>query len=71
MMVASELLDTNMVASELLDSGWKIRKFGRYIFVSLNNRKVSQMEVQYELDRIFEGIEFDLQSTENGVLVTV
>lgn len=68
----TKMMHTNLIANELQDSGFKVRiVIGPMIEVSLDNRKVSQMEIQYELDRKFEGIEFNLSSTSNSVLVTV
>lgn len=63
--------NTNLVASELNDSGFRIRVSNKAIEVSLDNRKVNTMEIWYELDQKFEGIEFSLERTSEGVLVTV
>jgi ribosomal protein S8 len=62
---------TNLVANELQDSGFKVRVVKNIVEVSLDNRKINNMEVREALEQKFEGIEFNLTSTSNGVLVTV
>ncbi len=63
---------TNLVASELTRSGYAVKVAKRQVIeVSLKNRKVDNMEVRYVLGQMFEDIDFDIQTTNNGVNVTV
>jgi hypothetical protein len=63
---------TLMVANEMKDSGYKAQAFDNgKVEISLSSRKVSQIEIRSALAERFDGIEFSLKSTWNGVLVTV
>lgn len=61
---------SHLVADELKTVGFVAQSNSGKVFVNLQNRKVSIMEVKTELDRIFEGINFNILSTQNGVLVS-
>lgn len=61
---------TNVVKAELNQMGFVVDSFAGKVFVSLTNRKVSQMEVEQALDQAFGEIQFNCLSTQNGVLVS-
>lgn len=71
--------NTDLIANELQDSGFKVRilelKFKgigllEAVEVSLDNRRVSHMEVRQVLSDKFEGIRFNLNGSFSGVVVT-
>jgi hypothetical protein len=57
------------IANEMQDSGFKTRITKQGIEISLSNRKVDNMEVQYALEQKFEDIRFELKNTNNGILI--
>jgi len=59
----------NLVADELHKAGFGIVQNQNSVSVYLKNRKPSAMEVETALDQIFEGIEFQVKSTSNAVIV--
>lgn len=61
----------NLVATELDQLGFKVEIFNDSAEVSLDNRKVNSMEIRQGLEQVFEDIDFELQSTSKGILVTV
>ncbi len=60
---------TNIIAQTFKNVGFKVRKNNSSVFVSLDTRKVSTMEVDHVLDAEFEGIQFNVKSTGNEVEV--
>jgi len=63
---------TQLTATELKNIGFETEIFtSETVIVSLTSRKVSKMEVETALNQIFDSIEFKLQSTNNGVMVTI
>lgn len=65
------MIHTNLVVSELQQAGFKVRLVGNRIEVTLNNRRVTYMELWSILDRKFENIQFSLQVAGDAILVTV
>ncbi len=68
LMTGSQL---NFVASELKNTGFETRVKGSSVLVSLKNHQVSQMEVRFALEQIFEDIGFNIQNDVYGILVSL
>lgn len=60
-----------MVKNEMKDKGFTAIQYGDKVEVSLSSRKVNVTEVEYVLSQEFDGIQFNIKNTWNGVLVTV
>ena len=62
---------SNLVANEIRNTGFEAVEFSdNQVFVSLQNRKASIMELRKVLDKLFDVIEMTCQSTTHGVLVS-
>lgn len=62
--------NANLVADELHAVGFRTKVLvSNAVEVSLSNRKPSRMEVETALEQIFEGINFQVKSLSNSVLV--
>jgi hypothetical protein len=59
----------HLVADELNNSGFKVSLSKVGVIVSLDNRKVRRIEVEWALIDLFEGISFTIKSLSDSVLV--
>lgn len=59
----------NLVASELHKAGFAVVETSNTVSVYLKNRKPSTMEVETVLEQVFDGIQFEVKSTNNAVIV--
>lgn len=63
--------NANLVADELHSVGFRTKAFlNNAVEVSLSNRKPSAMEVEIALDNIFDGIQFQVKSNSQSVIVS-
>lgn len=60
-----------LVENEFYQAGYTTDRFNASIHISLQNRKVTKMEVETILDDIFEGCSFIVEQVSDGVEVTV
>lgn len=61
----------DLVADELDNAGFKVNVINGRVIVSLDNRRVDNMEVKEVLSERFEGISFDIQSAGNSIAIAV
>ena len=68
-MITENLIHWPLIVEELENTGFNAEFNGNAIVVSLTNRKPSKMEVEAALDNAFDGIKFEVKSTDKGVTV--
>ena len=68
-MTTENLIHWPLIVRELEDAGYIAEFNGHAVVVTLDYSPLSVMEVIMALDYIFEGIKFEVKSTDEGVTV--